>query len=184
MGEDEQYDTLRETLNRLNEHCMHRFDETNAKLEEQTKEIARRRLTLTSASKAAETFKPKVTERKPVEKPKSSKQERPKRLVRNSSAGAKTTKSMAKFASPQRQTEKSAQKSKTTARMMEISIDCGSDGSERGKSTSEKYEVPAKRKSKTTGRKNHKGNRLNPVAITGRAIRNSASRPSFFNEEH
>lgn len=99
-GEDEQYDTLRKTLNRLNEHCMHKFDEANAKLEEQAKEIAKRRLTLTGASKAAEKSKPKVTERKPVEKPKSSKQERPKRLVRNSSAGAKTTKSMAKFASP------------------------------------------------------------------------------------
>jgi len=184
MGEDEQRDTLQKTLNRLNEHCMNRFDETNAKLEEQTKEIARRRLALTSAGKAAGKSKPKVTERKPVEKPKSSKQERPKRLVRNSSAGTKTTKSMTKFASPHRQTEKNTWMSKTTARMMEISIDCGSDGSERGKPTSEKYEVPVKRKSKTTGKKNHKGSRLNPVAITGRVIRNSASRPSFVNEEH
>lgn len=68
--------------------------------------------------------------------------------------------------------------------MMEISIDCGSDGSDSGKPTSEKYEVPAKKKSKMTGRKNGKGSRLNPVAITGRVIRNSASRPFFFNEEH
>jgi len=80
--------------------------------------------------------------------------------------------------------EKQTSKPKTATRVMEISIDCGSEASGRGKSTSEKYEVPAKRRPKTAVRKKDKGSKLNPVAISGRVIRNSASRPSFFNEEH
>lgn len=56
------YDTLRETLGRLNHHCMMKFDERNAKLEEMEREIARRRLSLNSASKAADRVRPKVTE--------------------------------------------------------------------------------------------------------------------------
>lgn len=83
--------------------------------------------------------------------------------------------------SPIKKTENQTQTSKTATRMVEIAIDQGSTGSLRGDSPEkyEKFEVPAKRK-----KQKGKGNKLTPVGITGRAVRNSASRPSLFQEEN
>merc|ERR1712176_646532 len=64
----EKYGILRQTLNRLSERCMNKFDEANAKLAEQEKEIARRRLAVTGASKTAVKARPSVAEAKPLEK--------------------------------------------------------------------------------------------------------------------
>ena len=64
----EKYGILRQTLNKLSERCMHKFDEANAKLAEQEKEIARRKLNLTGASKTAVKARPKITDAKPLEK--------------------------------------------------------------------------------------------------------------------
>jgi len=64
----EKYGILRQTLNRLSERCMNKFDEANAKLAEQEKEIARRRLAVTGAGKTAVKARPSVAEAKPLEK--------------------------------------------------------------------------------------------------------------------
>lgn len=84
---------------------------------------------------------------------------------------------MTKLTTPVRESEKEPQKPKTAVRMMEISIDCESDVSHHEKPISEKFEVPVKKKSRTVGKKKNKGNKLNPIGITGKITRNSASRP-------
>lgn len=54
---------MRKTLNKLSAQCMLKFNEANAKLEQQEKEIARKRRVLNCEVKAAEKPKPRVLAR-------------------------------------------------------------------------------------------------------------------------